>query len=196
LPDFNYVEAPIASPIEGVIGYGVPVTLSQADGAEIFYTTDGSTPTTGSSKYTNPIYIYDHTIIKAIAVKNGISSIVVIYEYTVDNFPPLASNVVLSPKPKSGYSIGDTLTVTYAYTSPAGREQGSSKINWYRLSERDSARTSTNNIKSGINDGGDGLTYKVVGADSGYYICVEIIPIDSEGVQGEPVWEVSTKTVK
>jgi prepilin-type N-terminal cleavage/methylation domain-containing protein len=193
LPDFNYVEAPIASPIDGVIGSGVPVTLSQADGAEIFYTIDGSTPTTGSLKYTSPICIFDHTIIKAIAVKNGISSIVVVYEYTIDDFPPSASNVVISPNPKSGYSVGDTLTVTYAYTSPAGRSQGSSKINWYRLSERDGART--NIIKEGINDGGVGLTYEVVGADSGYYICVEIIPIDSEGVQGEPVWEVSTKTV-
>ena len=50
------------------------VTLSGPDGAEIRYTVDGSTPTAESSLYSEALTLTDTVIVKAIAIKNGVSS--------------------------------------------------------------------------------------------------------------------------
>jgi len=47
------------------------VTLSTIDHADIYYTLDGSNPTTASTKYTGKISIKDNTELKAIAVRSG-----------------------------------------------------------------------------------------------------------------------------
>ena len=47
------------------------VTLSAVAGATIYYTTDGTTPTTGSSVYSSAIVVSSTTTIKAIAAKDG-----------------------------------------------------------------------------------------------------------------------------
>jgi clostripain len=49
------------------------VTIScTTPGVTIYYTTDGSTPTTSSNIYTTPITIFETTILKAFAVKAGL----------------------------------------------------------------------------------------------------------------------------
>lgn len=50
------------------------VTISAEAGAEIRYTTDGSTPTAESSLYSEALTISDTTTVKAIAIKDGVSS--------------------------------------------------------------------------------------------------------------------------
>ena len=50
------------------------MTMSAESGAEIHYTTDGTTPTASSTLYSNAITLNDTTTVKAIAVKNGTSS--------------------------------------------------------------------------------------------------------------------------
>ena len=61
---------------------------SETDGATIYYTTDGSNPTTSSNvnEYTVPLTITETTVLKAVAVKEGmdISSVSTAY-YTKDN---------------------------------------------------------------------------------------------------------------
>ena len=50
------------------------VTLSGPDGAEIRYTVDGSTPTAESSLYSEALTLTDTVLVKAIAIKDGVSS--------------------------------------------------------------------------------------------------------------------------
>ena len=50
------------------------VSMSGPDGAEIRYTTDGSTPTAESTLYSEAFTLSDTTTVKAIAIKNGESS--------------------------------------------------------------------------------------------------------------------------
>ncbi len=49
-------------------------TISGPDDAEIRYTVDGSTPTAESSLYSEALTLTDTVIVKAIAIKNGVSS--------------------------------------------------------------------------------------------------------------------------
>lgn len=54
--------------------YTCPETVTVTDprnGSQIFYTTDGSTPTTSSSKYTGPFLINNTDTVRAIAISPG-----------------------------------------------------------------------------------------------------------------------------
>jgi hypothetical protein len=50
------------------------VSIQAEQGAEIRYTTDGSTPTAESTLYSAAFTLSDTTVVKAIAIKNGQSS--------------------------------------------------------------------------------------------------------------------------
>ena len=58
------------------------VTMSGPTGAEIRYTTDGSTPTSSSSLYSSAITLTSTTTVKAIAIKDGRSSEVTTKTFT------------------------------------------------------------------------------------------------------------------
>ena len=58
------------------------VTMSGPAGASIFYTVDGSTPTDQSLEYEEPITLSATTTVKAIAIKDGVSSAVTSRTYT------------------------------------------------------------------------------------------------------------------
>ena len=59
---------------EGAFTTSTQVTMSGPDGAEIRYTTDGSTPTASSTLYTETITVSSSVTLKAIAIKDGQSS--------------------------------------------------------------------------------------------------------------------------
>lgn len=78
--------APVtASVASGAVSASTKVTLSTATtGATIYYTTDGTQPTSASTKYTAQITISAKTTIKAIAIKAGmVPSDVQTFEYTI-----------------------------------------------------------------------------------------------------------------
>lgn len=58
------------------------VTMSAESSAEIRYTTNGSTPTTSSTLYSSALTLNETTTVKAIAVKNGVSSSVASQTFT------------------------------------------------------------------------------------------------------------------
>lgn len=68
------VKTPISSPSGGSFTGTQAVTLTCAtNGAEIYYTTDGSTPTSDSTKYTTAFTVTDTTTVKVIAIKDGMN---------------------------------------------------------------------------------------------------------------------------
>ena len=77
-------ENPTFSLAEGVYDAAQNVTLACAtEGADIYYTTDGTEPTASSTKYSAAIAVSKTTTIKAIAIKNSIPSAVVSATYKI-----------------------------------------------------------------------------------------------------------------
>lgn len=127
--DVTAVAAPTAVPQAGEVETGSLVTLTTAtEGASIYYTLDGSDPTTASTPYSGPITISADTTIKAIAVKDGTSSAVQELNYTVKTEPETpetvlkdgdkvviyapAYNKALSAKKTGNYNAGVDVTMT------------------------------------------------------------------------------------
>ncbi len=77
--------APTFTPAAGTYSSTQSVTISSAtSGAQIRYTTNGSTPTASSTLYTGPISVATSQTIKAIAVKSGLAdSAVTTAAYTI-----------------------------------------------------------------------------------------------------------------
>lgn len=65
--------APVFTPESGTLipDGGLPVSIKAAEGAKIYYTTDGQDPTTDSDEYVNEIVLMHTTTVKAIAVETG-----------------------------------------------------------------------------------------------------------------------------
>ena len=71
-----YVATPTFDPASGTT-FEDELTISiicDTDGATIYYTTDGSTPTTSSDVYNGDLTISETTTVKAFAVKNGMAN--------------------------------------------------------------------------------------------------------------------------
>lgn len=78
------VATPVASIASGFYSGSVSFELStETEGATIYYTTDGSTPTNASTAYTGAINVSSTTVVKAIAVKGGVSSDVMTLTVTI-----------------------------------------------------------------------------------------------------------------
>jgi len=67
----NQVSTPVFSLPSGTYGGIESTTITSDAGASIYYTTDGSTPTSGSTLYTGPITLAVTQTVKAIAIQSG-----------------------------------------------------------------------------------------------------------------------------
>ena len=77
LIDHGSQSEPLAAPtISGKTSFSdsTTVSLSGPDGADIYYTLDGSTPTAESTMYTEAFELTDSATVKSIAILNGVSS--------------------------------------------------------------------------------------------------------------------------
>ena len=82
----SVVATPTFSPGGGTYTSAQNVTISTTtSGATIYYTTNGSTPTTSSTVYNGAIAVSNNMTIKAIAVKDGVSSTVATASYVISS---------------------------------------------------------------------------------------------------------------
>ena len=78
------VATPVFSPSGGRYAEAQTVTITcETAGATIYYTLDGSAPTTASAVYTSPLTISETTTLKAMAVSDGEESATATAKYTI-----------------------------------------------------------------------------------------------------------------
>ena len=87
---------PTFTPAAGTYSTAQNVTIACAtEGAEIRYTLDGSNPTASSALYSGPIAVSQTTTIKAVAIKDGLSSAIAVAAYTIQSDTPEPSGLTL-----------------------------------------------------------------------------------------------------
>lgn len=129
------VAKPVAHPAGGEVPPGTKVSLStETEDATIHYTLDGSTPSSSSTPYTEPIEVASAITLKAIAVKDGMLDSEVMEEhYTIaTQLPP--TNLTASAGDRSVTLKWDAVTgtgsVTYAVYQAEGSSAPVDPANW------------------------------------------------------------------
>lgn len=111
IQDSTKVQEVAAAPGSGMIKAGDSITLASAtDGATIYYTTDGSEPSTSSSVYQEAIVIEKETAIKAYAVKKDLKdSTVSTFTYTIQVGDPRIHDIqgIGHASPYENQSVAD-----------------------------------------------------------------------------------------
>lgn len=124
--------APVASVAAGEYTGTKKVSLStKTKDAEIYYTTDGTTPTVKSTKYTKEISITKTSTLKAIAVKNGVvSKGVMSVDYTIKKVSSGGGGGGGSSRPStpSAYTVSFDLNYEGATGAPASQTVNSGDI--------------------------------------------------------------------
>jgi hypothetical protein len=107
----NPARTPVISPVGGTYSTAQTVTITDASGVPIYYTTNGTTPTTTSNRYTGPFTVNSTTTVEAMATGSVYTpSPVALASYTIQ-VP--AATPVLSPGPGS-YTGSVTVSISSA----------------------------------------------------------------------------------
>ena len=153
------VKTPVFSIGGGEVEAGTMVTISCAtSGATIYYTTDGSTPTTSSAVYSGAITVNIAMTIKAMAAKSGnyLNSSVVTASYTIKAREVVATPVI---NPAGGeVEAGAGVTISCA----------TSGATIYYTTDGTTPTTSSTVYSSAIAVN-NAMTIKAMAAKSGYY---------------------------
>ena len=103
---------PTFSPAAGTYTSSQTVTISDSlAGATIYYTTDGTTPTTSSTVYSSPITVSSSETIQAIATASGYSQSTVAIAAYIINGIPVAPTPTFNP-PGGTYTSAQTVTIS------------------------------------------------------------------------------------
>lgn len=106
---YSYLPPPTFSPASGTYASAQTVSLSSVHAdAAIYFTADGSTPTTSSTRFTGSLSVSQNTTLKAIAVKSGVSSATASAAFLIKAAMPTAN-------PAGGsYTQAQTVTLSTA----------------------------------------------------------------------------------
>ncbi len=97
------------------------ITLSDsAAGSTIYYTTDGSTPSSSSSQYASPLSVTQNETINAIAVAPSMTTSTVASAAYVINIPPRTPTLSLSATTPAAIAPGNSATSTVTITPGGG----------------------------------------------------------------------------
>ena len=106
--------SPVFSPVGGTYTSAQTVSIASTDfGATIYYTTNGTTPTTSSTQYTGPISVATTETIKAIAVLGASSSTVSTAAYTINLPAPALTTATITVG--GSEQPGDSSTITVSF---------------------------------------------------------------------------------
>ena len=128
---FNPAPSPSPSVSAPVINGTTPfttstsVTMSAASGAQIRYTTDGSIPNASSTLYSSAITLSATTTVKAIAIKNGVSSSVTTKLFTKSEQPVGDLTITVDGVAKN---LGDEINIDQKATIVINVPSGSALI--------------------------------------------------------------------
>ena len=107
--------APLFTPAAGSYLEALNVTISAGEGTTIYYTTNATDPTTSSDVYSTPIPVSSTKTIKAIAVKDAVSSNVASATYIITE--PLTVAEAIDAIPTAGNEEDDQYVVGYVCTA-------------------------------------------------------------------------------
>ena len=122
--DTSTVAAPTFSPEGGTFDSAQSVTIScESDDATVYYTTDGSYPTTDSTPYSGAITVSETTTIKAVAVLSGYADSNVSEATYEINIAPTAYAVTVTngTADKETAAEGESVTIE-ANDAPSGQQ--------------------------------------------------------------------------
>jgi glycosidase len=171
------VATPTFSPAPGTYSSTQSVTLSDStSGASIYYTTDGSTPTTSSTKYTGAITVSSTETFNAMAAASGYNnSAVASGTYTIVTIPSAPTG--LSATAGNGQ-------VSLSWTGSSG----ATSYNLYRSTT--SGGEGTTAVVTGIT----GTSYTNTGLTNGTTYYFKVAAVNSAGTSGQSN-EASAKPV-
>lgn len=140
------VVTPTFTPSGGMISPNTKVTMSDATaGAAIYYTTNGSTPTTQSMLYAGPVTVNPGETLKAMAAKNGYtSSTVGVASYTA----PILQSIAVTPSTAS-IEVGHTQQFTAGCTFSDNKQYPCPTVTW-KTSDQNTATVNANGLATGV----------------------------------------------
>lgn len=142
------------------------VTMSADSGAEIRYTTNGSKPTASSSLYSSPITLNATTTVKAIAIKNGVTSSVASQTFTKQSQPVAGRSFTANGAAvNEGGSVSEPASqaVAVVATLPSGDPSIGKRLGIRKNGDQFSS-ISGSNLAAGENSGTINQTYMTPGA--------------------------------
>ncbi|MBR5030322.1 MAG: chitobiase/beta-hexosaminidase C-terminal domain-containing protein [Muribaculaceae bacterium] len=109
------INPPHFNPAGGTYYTAQNVVITAAEGATIYYTTDGNDPTTASTVYSAPIAVNQTTTIKAIATKDDLVSTVASATYTIADLPTVDNIAAYAALDDNTVAMfNNPVTVTFA----------------------------------------------------------------------------------